>query len=105
MAAYRKCTRERPNSDLPDGEVPDNILRWMLLVPWALDVALTAAQMRSPAGDKDVHARSKIQLFFRRFCETTCGDSHGATVCSYGTRHSKMFASAFGCRSASRLAC
>ncbi|KAL1420807.1 hypothetical protein MTO96_023664 [Rhipicephalus appendiculatus] len=105
MAAYRKCARERPNNNLLDGEVPDDTLRWMLLVPWALDVALVAAQMQSSAGEKDVHASPRIQLFFRRFCQTTCGDFHGAALCSYGTRHSKLFASAFGCRSASTLAC
>ncbi|XP_049519895.1 uncharacterized protein LOC125944088 [Dermacentor silvarum] len=105
MAAYRKCTRDRSDNELPDGDVPDDILRWMLFVPWALDVALLAAQMRSSTAAIKANAQSRDQLFFRRFCHTTCGDYRAAAVCSYGTRHSVMFARAFGCRRVSTLAC
>ncbi|XP_065308352.1 uncharacterized protein [Dermacentor albipictus] len=105
MAAYRKCTRDRSNNELPDGDVPDSILSWMLFVPWALDVALLAAHMRSSTAAKEANVRSADQLFFRRFCHTTCGDHRAAALCSYGTRHSVMFARAFGCQRVSKLAC
>ncbi|XP_049270581.1 uncharacterized protein LOC125758042 [Rhipicephalus sanguineus] len=109
LAALKECAKGRINTieEWPGGRgLPEGSLRWMLLVRWALDVALIAARRRHPEyTSKVVDTMSRDQLFFRRFCQTTCGDARAAALCDYGTRNSVLFANAFGCQEALPLAC
>ncbi|XP_065308389.1 uncharacterized protein [Dermacentor albipictus] len=109
MAAQQECAKGRLKATgaVPSGgDLSENSVRWMLIIPWALDVALIAARRRLPAHtNKAADTRSREQLFFRRFCQTTCGDARAASLCSYGTRQSVLFAKAFGCQEPSPLAC
>lgn len=93
-----EIVRNRTGSQLPVENLPEDALRWMLFLPWALDLALVAARMRSPMyPDKEAEAQFRDQLFFRRFCQAGCGYAQGALLCSYGTRYSALFALAFEC--------
>ncbi|KAK8774737.1 hypothetical protein V5799_010733 [Amblyomma americanum] len=91
--------RNRSSIQLPLESLPEDALRWMLFLPWALDLALIAARMSSPMTPEEVTvAQSRDQLFFRRFCQAGCGDAREALHCSYGTRYSALFAKAFECQ-------
>ncbi|XP_077508302.1 uncharacterized protein LOC144119600 [Amblyomma americanum] len=91
--------RNRSSIQLPLESLPEDALRWMLFLPWALDLALIAARMSSPMTPEEATvAQSRDQLFFRRFCQAGCGDAREALHCSYGTRYSALFAKAFECQ-------
>ncbi|KAL3202763.1 hypothetical protein MRX96_001142 [Rhipicephalus microplus] len=110
LSEYGQCVRTDAMDLLMADNVSDASLRTMVFLPWALDLALTAATSQWRKGDRressqgvpvDEDAateRLRLQLFFRRFCQTTCGDKEAAKVCLYGMFRSGQFARTFHCK-------
>ncbi|KAL3171816.1 hypothetical protein MRX96_034173 [Rhipicephalus microplus] len=97
VAAYKQCVLEAVE-EYAAGNVSNSSLRELMFLPWALDLALAAALYRPH--DRllqPLEKKLRAQLFFKRFCETFCGDAEGAKVCAYVALRSRDFADAFGC--------
>ncbi|KAH6930860.1 hypothetical protein HPB50_020064 [Hyalomma asiaticum] len=110
LSEYGQCVRNDATALLMADNVSDASLRTMVFLPWALDLALTAATsqrrksngtirtMDMPFVEDTATERLRAQLFFRRFCQTTCGDKEAAKVCLYGVLRSSQFARTFQCK-------
>ncbi|XP_037517129.2 uncharacterized protein LOC119393988 [Rhipicephalus sanguineus] len=110
LSEYAQCVRSDATGLIMADNVSDASLRTMVFLPWALDLALAAAATQWRKGnrrdrnkdlpiDEDAATeRLRLQLFFRRFCQTTCGDKEAAKVCLYGMLRSSQFARTFHCK-------
>ncbi|KAL1430478.1 hypothetical protein MTO96_014922 [Rhipicephalus appendiculatus] len=96
IAAYRQCVADRIAEDTGTS-LSQDALRFVLFLPWALDVALLSSTRGTYASKRVGVLRAKQRLFFRRFCQTTCGDPEAADACRYGVINSQAFSEAFYC--------
>ncbi|KAH7953766.1 hypothetical protein HPB49_011977 [Dermacentor silvarum] len=96
ITAYRQCVADRITADT-GSSLSQEALSFVLFLPWALDVALLSSTRRTSADKRVGLLGAKQRLFFRRFCQTTCGDAEAAKACRYGVLNSEAFSEAFHC--------
>ncbi|XP_070392368.1 uncharacterized protein [Dermacentor albipictus] len=105
VVSYEQCVLDSAREYVADN-VSDSSLREMLFIPWALDLALVGALYRPHQRSlQPLDGKKRAQLFFRRFCQTLCGDDEGAKVCAYAALQSHEFSVAFDCPRTLTISC